>query len=301
MISRFLGESGKRKLIRAIKECQVFIGNNDAANQIAEVGELLEFSKGQALISQDETDDDLFILIIGEIDILVNGRLVATRKAPKNVGEMCLVNPKAPRSATVTARTPVVALKISEDVFSEVAEEHPELWRNIAVDLAGRLRERGRLLEAPNEIPKLFIGSSVESLRIAEQIQASLTYEPVEVVVWTDNVFLPSRYTLEDLMCQVNESDFALFLVMPEDLIQSRGEASYGPRDNVILEIGLFMGKLGRKRVFLVTKRGENIKLPTDLLGIKILNFNAESSNLSSAVGPVCTEVKRMINKLGAK
>ncbi|MCF8243745.1 MAG: nucleotide-binding protein [Saprospiraceae bacterium] len=299
MIKRFQGEEGKRKIIQALTDCQIFIGDTLASEKIAEVGNLFPFIEGQIIITQGESDDDLYIILSGELEIHVNKRLVAVRDAAQDVGEMCVVDPKAPRSATVKARTNGVALKVSESDFTKIADQHPILWRNIASQLANRLRERGRLLKAPNEIIKIFIGCAVESLAYAQQLQALLDHDPVEVRIWTDNVFSPSSYTLQDLMEQVNCVDFAIFFAMPEDLIESKDEESYGPRDNVILEIGLFMGKLGKERVYLIKKRKAELKIPTDLLGFQTIDFDASKTDLSIALNPVCLEIRKMLKKLG--
>ncbi|MEX3901302.1 MULTISPECIES: TIR domain-containing protein [Paraburkholderia] len=37
------------------------------------------------------------------------------------------------------------------------------------------------------------------------------------------------------------------------------------PRDNVVFELGLSMGRLGRKRGILMEPRGEGVKLPSDM------------------------------------
>ena len=299
MKNRFSGDSGKQRLVRTLRESRALLGDNNVATELASRGELVEFKTDDLIIHQHGTDNELFILLHGEVDVIVNGRRVALRKAPDHVGEMCLVNPKAKRSASVIARSSVLALRISENDFALLAEENPELWRNLAIELADRLQQRGRLLFAPNEIPRLFIGCAVESLTVAQQIQHCLSHDPIEVTVWTDQVFKPSSHPIDDLLLQVDSSDFALFVVMPEDLIESKDVLAYGPRDNVLLELGLFMGKLGKERVLMVTKRGSEIKIPTDLLGLRLLDYNHSDTNLASALGPVCHEIRMVVEKQG--
>jgi predicted nucleotide-binding protein len=46
--------------------------------------------------------------------------------------------------------------------------------------------------------------------------------------------------------------DFAILVLTPDDLTQSRGKQQPSPRDNVVFELGLFIGALGRDRVFMV-------------------------------------------------
>jgi CRP/FNR family cyclic AMP-dependent transcriptional regulator len=61
---------------------------------------------------------------------------------------------------------------------------------------------------------------------------------------------------------------------MPESILdtsESRGQSYASPRDNVLFELGLFMGRLGPKRVFIVHEADVNLKLPADLAGIGVL------------------------------
>ncbi len=48
------------------------------------------------------------------------------------------------------------------------------------------------------------------------------------------------------------------------------------PRDNVIFESGMFMGKLGRRRTFLVCDVDDKIKLPSDLKGLTCVTYSHE-------------------------
>lgn len=92
--------------------------------------------------------------------------------------------------------------------------------------------------------PKMFIGSSVEGLDIAYAIQESLHYS-VEVTVWDQGVFSLSRGTLETLVDSLEKYDFAIFVCSPDDVTNIRGAENRTIRDNVIFELGLFIGKLG--------------------------------------------------------
>ena len=49
---------------------------------------------------------------------------------------------------------------------------------------------------------------------------------------------------MESLERELDQSDFAIAIAQPDDLTESRGEAKPTPRDNVIFELGFFMGRL---------------------------------------------------------
>src|SRR4051794_30612749 len=97
----------------------------------------------------------------------------------------------------------------------------------------------------------MFIGSSAEGLRVAQELQAELEHD-VEATVWSQGVFGLSGGTLETLEARSHEFDFAVLVLSPDDLISKRETSGHVPRDNVVFEAGLFMGALGRRRTFLV-------------------------------------------------
>jgi predicted nucleotide-binding protein len=205
-----------------------------------------------AIIRQGESDNDLFLILSGEVSIQVHGREVARRRTNQHVGELAVIDPTARRAATVIATESSVIARISEEEFSALAEHHPELWRRIAKELGERLRERNTHVLLRRSLPLLFIGSSSESLAIAKELQAGLEYDPVTVQIWTDGVFGASHFTLEDLEAQLAASDFAVLVATPDDVVSSRGKTGGAPRDNIVFELGLFMGALTRHRTFIV-------------------------------------------------
>jgi predicted nucleotide-binding protein len=80
-----------------------------------------------------------------------------------------------------------------------------------------------------------------------------------------------------------------------DDILIKRGIEHKAPRDNLIFEIGLFTGRLGRGRAFVVHPRDEPIEFPSDFNGTTLINFQMERAdgNLQAAVGPACTRIKR--------
>lgn len=149
--------------------------------------------------------------------------------------------------------------------------------------------------------PRMFIGSSVEGKDIAEHIQLGLEYD-VETTIWHQGVFGLSDGSLESLVKAAKDFDFAALVLTPDDLIMKRGTEKGCPRDNVVFELGLFMGALGRERTFIVYNRDKQIDLPTDLAGVTPATFADRSdNNLQAALGPVCTRIKQAINACGLK
>ena len=302
MIERFEGTDGLRNLVTALKDCSIVEHNEAIAKKLAEVGQILAFEVGNSILSQGGSDNDIYFLLFGQADVLVNNRHIAIREAGDTVGEMAILNPVEPRAATVTARTAMVALKVSEADFQRIVAEHPHLWKAIARIIAERLRHRANFLNTPNTMPLLFLGCSAEGLVVAQEIQLGLKHDNIEVAVWTDGIFGPSRVTLDALLDAVHQSDFAAFVFSPDDKTVSREKEFDAPRDNVIFELGLFMGHLERNRTFIIKESKTDVKIPTDLLGITPITYRyAEGNDLTKAVAPVCTELKKVIKSLGTR
>ena len=148
----------------------------------------------------------------------------------------------------------------------------------------------------------MFVGSSVESLNIARELQSAFAHDKYIVRVWTDGVFVASSTAVVDLMKQVKASDFAIMVFAPDDKIISRAKESEAPRDNVVFELGLFMGDAGPERTFVVKPRGGTLRIPTDLLGVKALEYDlGDPAALTTALGPVCNEIRKRISVLGQR
>lgn len=304
MITRFQGDAGRENLRNAILEQQCVAHNPGIADALRDVLELVQFKTGEVLTQQNGTDRDIYLILAGKVSIQVNGREVAIRGADQHVGEMALIDTKARRSATIEAIEDTVAAKISESHFSGIAQSYPDLWRRLALELGNRLRERSKYVREVNPRPVLFVGSSTEGLKVAKQIQVGLSHSGCLVTVWTDNVFVPGHYTMEDLENKVQSADFGVLVCTSDDHVTNvdRGTDRHAPRDNVILEIGMSLGALGRARTFLVHPRGANLKIPTDLLGITPVDYVADDpANLASHLAPVCTQISDVIASLGPR
>lgn len=149
--------------------------------------------------------------------------------------------------------------------------------------------------------PSMFIASSADHLDLAYAAQECLEHE-VEPTVWNQGVFVLSRPTMSSLIDAVETSDFGLFVFAPSDVTAINENTHKTVRDNVIFELGLFVGRLGQERCFIVMPRGlQDIHLPTDLLGITVAGFDAnrQDGNLVAALGPACNKIRTSVRRLG--
>lgn len=302
MRKRFDGDAGRRLLIDALLKQDVVQHDPGLAAALVESGELVQFEPGANIVVQDATDNSVYFLLSGESNVFVYDRFVGARMDGTCIGEMAAIDSGATRSATVRAKTIVVALKVEEPAFRATFDVHPIAYRPLAQLLAHRLRQRSMFVQPPNARPVLFIGCSTEALQIANEIQAGLKHDSFEVVVWTNGVFGPSGTAFDSLEKMAQDSDFAAFVVSPDDKVISRGGEDLAPRDNVVFELGLFMGQLARERVFLIKEHSTDVKIPSDLLGVTPMTYVSKSNgSIEAAVATVCHELRKAISKLGVR
>src|SRR5262245_24682458 len=136
--------------------------------------------------------------------------------------------------------------------------------------------------------PSVFVGSSSEGRRIAQAVQVLLDQD-CEVEIWSQGVFGLTQGTLESLVLAVDRFDFAVLVLTADDLTIARGVERPVARDNVLFELGLFIGGLGRDRTFMLYDRIRPPELPSDLAGVTAITFEPHSSgNTQAAVGAAC-------------
>ncbi|WP_328813581.1 nucleotide-binding protein [Rhodococcus sp. NBC_00297] len=150
-------------------------------------------------------------------------------------------------------------------------------------------------------LPKLFIGSSREGSAVAYNLQSVLQERRVcETTVWDQGVFAPGGYAIDALIDVARGHDFAILVASPDDTTTSRGSMSPAVRDNVILELGLFIGVLGRERAYLLLTG--DARLPSDVFGLTTLKYpEREDGNVEAAVGPAVLQVQKQVDKLGPR
>jgi len=150
--------------------------------------------------------------------------------------------------------------------------------------------------------PKIFIGSTVEGLELADAVQQNLEHV-ADTTIWNQGIFSLSGNTLDDLLNSLNEYDYGIFIFKPDDKSTIREEEYNTIRDNVIFELGLYFGRLGRKKVFyLIPRNYPKLHLPTDLGGVTAGTYDYErlqrDGNTQAIVGSFCTEIKKSLKSI---
>lgn len=148
--------------------------------------------------------------------------------------------------------------------------------------------------------PAVFVGSSSEGLEFARAVRGLLSQD-AEVTLWNEEFFGLGSTFIETLMNALPRFDFAILVLTPDELVSSREVEAFGPRDNVLFELGLFMGRLGRSRTFILHQASAKLKIPTDLSGVTTATYEwpREDKSHKSAVGAACDRIRQVIRDLG--
>jgi CRP/FNR family transcriptional regulator, cyclic AMP receptor protein len=106
---------------------------------VAAVLDEVEFAAGDVLIQTGAVEDWLFVVIEGDVVVSRPDRTV--RIGPGSVvGELAVLDPE-PRSATVTAATPVAAFRLRKPAFDDAVQNRPEIAMGVITELVRRLRQ----------------------------------------------------------------------------------------------------------------------------------------------------------------
>ena len=125
--------------VRLISRVPLFEGCSQAElARIAAIATQIEVPKGEVLLRQGERGDDFFVLVKGSADVRKGKTHVRSLKAGDFAGEIALLS-DTPRTATVTATSPVTALRATRKGFSELLTTSPAIQKKVLVALANRV------------------------------------------------------------------------------------------------------------------------------------------------------------------
>jgi CRP/FNR family transcriptional regulator, cyclic AMP receptor protein len=105
---------------------------------IAGIADEIDLPAGKVLIREGDRGREFFVLLEGEAEVKQGGRTIRTLYAGDFFGEIALIS-RTPRTATVTARTPIRALVITDRAFRTLLERMPDLQPAVMQALADRL------------------------------------------------------------------------------------------------------------------------------------------------------------------
>ena len=125
-----------------LREVRILSGlkESDLVTLAADLAER-RVAAGEPIVGEGTGGVVFFFILDGETSVSVAGEEVATLKRGDYVGELALLDPEGPRSATVSAKTDVVLAAMSAWQFRPFVLAHPEVAWALLQRLARRLRE----------------------------------------------------------------------------------------------------------------------------------------------------------------
>ena len=130
-----LRRNAKVDLLRAVPlfaEC-----SQKELGRIATIADEISLPEGTKLIEEGKQGREFFVLIDGTVDIRRGGSKVAEMGGGSFFGEIALLT-DAPRTATVTATSPVRVLVITGQAFQRVLNETTTIRPKVLAALAER-------------------------------------------------------------------------------------------------------------------------------------------------------------------
>ena len=131
-----LRKDAKLELLRRIPLFQHCTGKELA--QIASIADELDLKEGTELTKEGKPGREFFAMVEGTADVLMGGKWINSVHQGDFLGEIALITGR-PRSATVTATSPVRVLVITARDFRRLLEHSPEIQRKVLLALAERL------------------------------------------------------------------------------------------------------------------------------------------------------------------
>jgi CRP-like cAMP-binding protein len=127
--------------MEALKRAPLFEGLSRAELVlISRVSEDLEVPAGRVLCRQGEIGHEFFVIIEGEIDVTRDGEHLGTRSSGDFFGEIALLE-EIPRTATVTAKTPLRFFVLTRQAFTRLIDANPRVERKVLRALARRVAD----------------------------------------------------------------------------------------------------------------------------------------------------------------
>jgi CRP-like cAMP-binding protein len=107
--------------------------------ELARVTDDLEVAAGTVLCREGQSGSEFFVIMDGDVEVTKNGRRVKTGSgAGEFFGEIALIA-DIPRTATVTAKTPVRLFVLTARAFWSMLDDFPSIERKVLRTLAKRL------------------------------------------------------------------------------------------------------------------------------------------------------------------
>ena len=101
----------------------------------------IPYKAGDTVFKEGEPGDQMYVVLEGEVDIIVHERVVETVGVDNFLGEMALIDER-PRSATAVAKTDCKLAPINQNRFKFLVQQTPHFALHLMQGMAERLRRK---------------------------------------------------------------------------------------------------------------------------------------------------------------
>ena len=124
----------------ALARCPFFAGlSRRELIELAKVTEDMEVDEGKALTREGRSGSEFFVIVDGEVSVTKEGSEVRRLGPSDFFGEIALLE-DTPRTATVTATTPLRFFVLTRQAFRSLLAHQPEIAEKVTRALEERVR-----------------------------------------------------------------------------------------------------------------------------------------------------------------
>lgn len=164
-------------------------------------------------------------------------------------------------------------------------------WDKGTVSCQGKNVEQvNAILSAANEMPiqnrKVFVVYGHDT-NARTQLEAMLRRWDLEALI-LDQLISSGQTVIEKLEEYTQQANFGIVLATPDDIGYPKDDESkkqFRVRQNVVLEVGMLLSRIGREKVAILLSQAEHMEKPSDIAGLIYIPFtdNVEETKLSLA------------------
>jgi CRP-like cAMP-binding protein len=133
--------AGSNEYLKHLAQVPLFSScSNRDLQKIARAADQVSIEDEKTLVEQGAVGHEFFIIIEGEADVKRGNRRIATLGPGDHFGELALFD-GGPRTATVTAASPMQVLVLGQREFAGLIDEVPGLAHKVMCNMAKRIRE----------------------------------------------------------------------------------------------------------------------------------------------------------------
>jgi CRP/FNR family transcriptional regulator, cyclic AMP receptor protein len=134
---------GRNAKIDLLKRVPLFAGCSKAElRELALVADELDLREGRTLVREGQAGREFFVLVEGSVRVSRKGRKLNDLGPGDWFGEIALLA-NTPRTATVTATSPIRVLVVTDRSFRRVVESMPTIALKVLATLGERLAKNG--------------------------------------------------------------------------------------------------------------------------------------------------------------